>query len=231
MSNSAPEGRKTRRIFRPSGAKRLPTNYPGLAPGATFLSRSAAGTAAQQSPKMANLQRADIDRRKGGVAREGETRKSGSFNFRIIGGLNQPPRLRPLWRLRGISLMGAATPPYPRRGIPAHSVFLVCCKLPGQIRISELGLSSLRERSDENTFTTFRDDVNAGSKRVARTESAAWNSTSAACSALAGRQIEPWRTSGRNRSLGARRNRSIVCKSEQCQSRWREHSSSEQHQN
>src|SRR5438093_6501305 len=102
MSNSAPEGRKTRRIFRPSGAGRLPTNYPGLAPGATFLSRSAAGTAAQQSPKMANLQRADIDRRKGRVAREGETRKSGSFNFRIIGGLNQPPRLRPLRRLRGI---------------------------------------------------------------------------------------------------------------------------------
>ena len=64
----------------------------------------------------------------------------------IIGGLNQPllilspyrahirsahARLRPLWRLRGISLMGAATAPYPRRGIPPHSVFLVSCKLPG----------------------------------------------------------------------------------------------------
>src|SRR5436309_1643293 len=71
----------------------------------------------------------------------------------IIGGLNQPPRLRPLRRLRGIFLMGAATPPCarrgialdsnfftaspspllrqasPRRGIPTHSVFLVCCKL------------------------------------------------------------------------------------------------------
>ena len=30
----------------------------------------------------------------------------------IIGGLNQPPRLRPLRRLRGIFLMGAATPPF-----------------------------------------------------------------------------------------------------------------------
>src|SRR5438132_9931545 len=35
----------------------------------------------------------------------------------IIGGLNQPPRLRPLRRLRGILLMGAATPPLPRRGV------------------------------------------------------------------------------------------------------------------
>src|SRR2546426_12233716 len=32
----------------------------------------------------------------------------------IIGGLNQPPRLRPRRRLRGIFLMGAATPPCPR---------------------------------------------------------------------------------------------------------------------
>ena len=35
----------------------------------------------------------------------------------IIGGLNQPPRLRRLRRLRGIFLMGAATPPCPRRGL------------------------------------------------------------------------------------------------------------------
>src|SRR6266581_7054115 len=35
----------------------------------------------------------------------------------IIGGLNQPPRLRPLRRLRGIFLMGVATPPCPRRGL------------------------------------------------------------------------------------------------------------------
>src|SRR6266571_7539850 len=35
----------------------------------------------------------------------------------IIGGLNQPPRLRPLRRLRGIFSIGAATPPCPRRGL------------------------------------------------------------------------------------------------------------------
>src|SRR5207248_10566787 len=35
----------------------------------------------------------------------------------IIGGLNQPPRLRPLRRIRGIFLMGAATPPCARRGL------------------------------------------------------------------------------------------------------------------
>src|SRR5205814_506884 len=35
----------------------------------------------------------------------------------IIGGLNQPPRLRPLRRLRGIFLMGAASPPCARRGL------------------------------------------------------------------------------------------------------------------
>ena len=51
--------------------------------------------------------------------------------------LNEPPRLRPAKGLRDISLMGAATPPSPRRGIPAHSVFLVCCKLSDEIRISD----------------------------------------------------------------------------------------------
>ena len=35
----------------------------------------------------------------------------------IIGGLNQPPRLRPLMKLRDIYLMVAATPPWPRRGV------------------------------------------------------------------------------------------------------------------
>ena len=41
--NSAPEGRKTRRrSFAPFGAERLRTKFPGLAPEATFLSRSAA---------------------------------------------------------------------------------------------------------------------------------------------------------------------------------------------
>src|SRR5437867_2908229 len=38
------------------------------------------------------------------------------------------PQLR--W-LRGIFLMGAATPPSPRRGLRAHSVFLTYCKLSG----------------------------------------------------------------------------------------------------
>src|SRR5436190_6274391 len=36
----------------------------------------------------------------------------------IIGGWNEPPRLRPLRRLRVFFLMGAATPPLPRRGVP-----------------------------------------------------------------------------------------------------------------
>src|SRR6266446_893442 len=40
----------------------------------------------------------------------------------IIGGLNQPPRLRPLRRLRGIFLMGAATPPCQRRGVSRPNI-------------------------------------------------------------------------------------------------------------
>src|SRR5881227_2761603 len=36
--------------------------------------------------------------------------------------LNQPPRPRPLRRLRDIFLMGAATPPWPRRGIRSAPV-------------------------------------------------------------------------------------------------------------
>src|SRR5262245_28162806 len=35
----------------------------------------------------------------------------------IIGGFNEPPRLRPLRRLRAIFLVGASTPPLPRRGL------------------------------------------------------------------------------------------------------------------
>src|SRR5712692_6773847 len=35
-----------------------------------------------------------------------------------MGGWNEPPRLRPLRRLRRFVLMGAATPPLPRRGVP-----------------------------------------------------------------------------------------------------------------
>src|SRR5205085_9684599 len=39
--------------------------------------------------------------------------------------LNQPPRPRPLRRLRDIFLMGAATPPWPRRGIRSAPVLRV----------------------------------------------------------------------------------------------------------
>src|SRR5216117_4170167 len=46
-----------------------------------------------------------------------EARPGWFVQLPIIGGLNQPPRLRPRRRLRGIFLIGAATPPYPRRGI------------------------------------------------------------------------------------------------------------------
>ena len=42
--------------------------------------------------------------------------RGGSFKYRLCGALNEPPRLHPLRRLRNIFLMGAATPPYPRRG-------------------------------------------------------------------------------------------------------------------
>src|SRR5437016_6472415 len=45
----------------------------------------------------------------------------------IIGGLNQPPRLRPLRRLRGILLMGADTPPLLRRGVLVALCVLVLC--------------------------------------------------------------------------------------------------------
>src|SRR5215471_3019250 len=43
--------------------------------------------------------------------------RGGLFHYRLIGGLDEPPRLRPLRRLRIFLLMGAATPPWPRRGI------------------------------------------------------------------------------------------------------------------
>src|SRR6266568_5188970 len=46
-----------------------------------------------------------------------EARPGWFVQLPIIGGLNQPPRLRPRRRLRGIFLMGAATPPCPRRGL------------------------------------------------------------------------------------------------------------------
>ena len=46
-----------------------------------------------------------------------EARPGWFVQLPIIGGLNQPPRLCPLRRLRAIFLMGAATPPCPRRGL------------------------------------------------------------------------------------------------------------------
>src|SRR5207247_9106722 len=46
-----------------------------------------------------------------------EARPGWFVQLPITGGLNQPPRLRPRRRLRGIFLMGAATPPCPRRGL------------------------------------------------------------------------------------------------------------------
>ena len=46
------------------------------------------------------------------VSPVGRNIKNGWFvQLPTIGGLNQPPRLRPLRRLRGIFLVGAATPP------------------------------------------------------------------------------------------------------------------------
>src|SRR6266704_4201100 len=46
-----------------------------------------------------------------------EARTGWFVQLPIIGGLNQPPHLRALRRLRDIFLMGAATPPCPRRGL------------------------------------------------------------------------------------------------------------------
>ena len=48
-------------------------------------------------------------------------RRGGSFKPPIIGRLNEPPRPR-LAKERGYLLNGAATPPFPRRGIlPSHA--------------------------------------------------------------------------------------------------------------
>src|SRR5262245_60334589 len=44
-------------------------------------------------------------------------RRGGSFNYRLIGGLNEPPRPLHQRRLRGIFLDVASTPPWPRRGM------------------------------------------------------------------------------------------------------------------
>ena len=51
------------------------------------------------------------------VSPRGRNKEEWFVQSPIIGGLNQPPRLRPLRMLRGIFLMGAATPPCPRRGV------------------------------------------------------------------------------------------------------------------
>src|SRR5262245_12753596 len=40
--------------------------------------------------------------------------RGGSFDFGLVGGLNDPPRLRELRRLREILMDRAATPPLPR---------------------------------------------------------------------------------------------------------------------
>src|SRR5437764_14838061 len=51
--------------------------------------------------------------------------REGRWRENLFGGfatLNQPPRPRPLRRLRDIFLMGAATPPWPRRGIRSAPV-------------------------------------------------------------------------------------------------------------
>ena len=78
--------------------------------------------------------------------------------------LNEPPRLRPAKGLRDISLMGAATPPSPRRGIPAHSVFLVCCKLSGEIRTSEV------RSAVEMIFFVFQRIISVSNKIISVTE-------------------------------------------------------------
>src|SRR5262249_34483554 len=41
----------------------------------------------------------------------------------IIGGFNEPPRLRPLRKLRAISLVGVSSPPLPGRGLRPPATF------------------------------------------------------------------------------------------------------------
>src|SRR5712691_4601685 len=63
----------------------------------------------------------------------------------------------------------------------------------------------------ENTFDSCADGLRAHRRSGVRPESAAASHTRAPCSTLAGRQIEPGRTSRRDRFVGAGRNRSVVC--------------------
>src|SRR5438094_8981818 len=70
----------------------------------------------------------------------------------IIGGLNQPPGLRPLRRLRGIFLMGAATPPCPRRGL---RLSLQLFSMPVSSKISPLqGGESVSQRPHTPHYTS-----------------------------------------------------------------------------
>ncbi len=66
--------------------------------------------------------------------------KGGGGSFKLplesVRRLNEPPRLRPAEVLRDISLMGAATPPSPRRGIPAHSKSVFASTLLPQSKIA-----------------------------------------------------------------------------------------------
>src|SRR5215831_15675981 len=61
----------------------------------------------------------------------------------VIGSLNQPPRLRPLRRLRGILLMGAATPPWPRRGVLFSCGFAALCLLLSNNAFAQSGNASV----------------------------------------------------------------------------------------
>src|SRR3989475_4002281 len=66
--------------------------------------------------------------------------------------LNEPPRLRPLRWLRDILLMGAATPPFPRRGIRFKPTLSTtkCVYFPGFVPV--LGTS---EDSGTQSYTCW----------------------------------------------------------------------------
>src|ERR1041385_9510370 len=48
--------------------------------------------------------------------------RGGWFNYRLFGGLIEPPRLRRSNEASRFLIGGAATPPWPRRGIPTPDV-------------------------------------------------------------------------------------------------------------
>src|SRR6266705_856099 len=77
-----------------------------------------------------------------------EARPRGFVQLPIIGGLNQPPRLRPLRRLRGICLRGAATPPCPRRGLRLPLQLFSMPQFPandvGHGKLTEEGCGSIK---------------------------------------------------------------------------------------